>query len=248
MIFLKPSDTGKEFTFTAQQREQLRQALLRWIQSPAFDEYFFCLHQPPREALMRCLSAATTLGGLLGMCGLLRNLRQCGIATARLRRGYLELAKTGQVVWGQALNTAAEFRNGKVMWAKARVLAAAEGTPEADKQSIETMFKFCNTLRSPSNSTGTAEVQAMAADVSFKLFRVRPVPEILAGNVPVYLFDVILDRSANSSGFQKQWSLVCMANPAMRPSLLGIPAKFAFRSMKGPPGVELRVNRSLKVP
>jgi hypothetical protein len=247
MMFKKPTNSRIERTFNAEQREQVREAVVRWIESDQFENYFYEVHLRPEEALARCLSAALSLRGLLGIRGLWRKLRECGTGTSKLRQGYLELARTGQVVWGQALNTSADFRSGKTLRAKARVMACAEGTPVADKHSIETFYKFMNTLRSSSKSPAIAELRALANDVTFELFRVRQVPQSLAGKMPVHVFEIVLHRSTNPTHFKDSWAVVCLVNPATRPSLLAIPAEIAFRAVKGPP-VQIRTDRSLSVP
>jgi hypothetical protein len=153
-----------------------------------------------------------------------------------LRRGYLELARNGQVVLGHALQIAPDFCAGKRATTKARILASAEGTAATDKHSMEMLYKYLNTLGSRSKSPLASAIQALNTDVSFQLFRVRQLPADFTGQTPVYFFETILHRSTIPPGVEGgiAFDLVCLVNPTLCPSLLGLPAHLVLSTVKDP--------------
>ena len=245
---MKPRDKQLEVSFTPKERKDLHQAVVQWVESKEFDDYFRTLHLPPYAVALGCLTLAVTIIGVVRIPAFLSLARCQGRATPALRRGYLELARTGQVVWAEVVNAGGLFKSGKVPTGPAIAIAAAEGTAPADKHLIETFYKLLNTLNSAPTGSVAAELEALLDFPSFELFRVRQLPPHFAGNIPVYVFDMMVHQSATPNpAFDQSASLLCIVNPQIRPPVLAIPYELAFRAVPNP-RLRVLVDRSLRAP
>ena len=150
------------------------------------------------------------------------------------------------MVWAQVVSAGGLLRGGKAPAGPAIAIAAAEGTAQADKHLTETYYKLLNTLRSTPPGPVAAELRALLDLPSFELFRVRQLPRHVAGNIPVYVFDVLVHRSATPNpAFDQPASLLCIVNPQMRPPVLAIPYELAFRAVPNP-RLRIFVDRCLR--
>lgn len=188
-----------------EQREALRQDVLRWIQSKEFDSYLGDLHP----------GAATQASFFR---------RALGMATNGLRQRYLELAQSGQVVRANIWMANSGLVSGEVNCAPALLIAGADGTDEADNFVVYIATKLVETEMRPRTSD-ELEVRSMLGDEEFNLFRVRTLPLSVTDNYPVHLFDTMLHSSVVAGGEMGEMPLVaCLVHPQMEPPILPIPS------------------------
>jgi len=245
---VKSRDKQLEVSFTPKERKDLQQAVLQWVESKEFDDYFTTLHLPPYAVPLGCLALAATIVGVVRIPAFVTAVRRQGRATPALRRGYLELARTGQVVWAQVVKAGGLVKRGTLSSGPAIAVAAAEGTAQSDKQLTETFYKLLNTLRATPPGPVAAELRALLDLDSFELFRVRRLPPHFAGNLPVYVFDMTVHQSSTPNPTfdpKGSASLLCIVNPNIRPAILAIPYEMAFRVVPNP-RTRILVDRSLR--
>jgi hypothetical protein len=188
-----------------EQREALRQDVLRWIQSREFDSYLGDLH--PETATPTSFFR-----------------RALGMATNGLRQRYLELAQSGQVVRANIWMANSGLINGEVNCAPALLIAGADGTDDADNFVGYLTAELDGTEMRPPTSD-ELEVRSMLGDEKFNLFRVRTLPLSVSHNYPVHLFDTMLHSSVVAGGEMKEMPMVvCLVHPQMEPAILPIPS------------------------
>lgn len=224
----------------SEQREALRQDVLRWIQSKDFDGYFGELHLTPGTLGMASLGCLMK-PGRINPAALIRGARHRGVATGALRKHYQELAETGQVVLADTWMANSGLTAGEVLCAPALLIAGADGTVEADNYVLHITQKLAELSERPPATEEEREILSMLDDEEYHLFRVRTLPLGFTENYPVYLFDTMLHRSAVPGGeLQAMPLIVCLVDPQMQPAILPIPCSMVapyYRSSPPSPPV-----------
>ena len=151
---------------TSEQRESLRQDVIRWIGSKDFDGYLKALHFDPMEFPVALLASVFHVGGFWPW-DILRATNERGLATSSTRRQYLKLAGTGKVSLGYICkleNPAASTKNDCV---PAFIVASTGGTVE-DDELVEAGLALNDALRPLAASGSFSEDHAGATSGVFR--------------------------------------------------------------------------------
>jgi hypothetical protein len=175
-------------------RAELRQRAAAFIESQAFDSYYFRAHLPKSwwiaGQLLRCISLVGLRGGLEG----LRNTSQQLFDSSALRQRYRELPAQGVVARVFILINHPALDTGAVIAAPALAVPDLEGSAAGDASAEAVWDHIVNrVLIEESQAPVDQALAKMIADEEYVATRKRKVPAGLAGVRDVVLLDVRID-------------------------------------------------------
>lgn len=206
---------------TPEQREALRQEVIRWIGSKDFDGYLKALHLDPANIAFSLLASFAHVGGLWPW-DVIRITNERGLATSSTRRRYLKLARTGKISLGyicRAEQTPAESTSEYV---PAFILASIGGTTEDDELVESCLVKHDALSRvAKSKNFPTSDAGSVSG-----VFRVGNSAYDYGEPSSIYVFNALLHKSTNIPTKGRP-HIVCVVNPHCWPTILPIPFAIA---------------------
>ncbi len=206
---------------TPEQREALRQEVIRWIGSKDFEGYLKALHLDP-TIIPSSLLASFVHGGGLWPWDIIRIRNERGFATSSTRRRYLKLAKTGKISLGYICNAEQTPADSKTEYVSAHILASTGGTTE-DDDLVESCLVMHDALSRVAKSKNfpTSDAGSVSG-----VFRVGNSAYDYGQPSSIYVFNALLHKSTNvpSKGRPR---IVCIVNPHCWPTILPIPFAIA---------------------
>lgn len=204
---------------TTEQREALRQDVVRWIQSSEFAGFLREMHLNPLELPLAFCASLFHVGGL-GPADIFRGVKELGLATPRMRRRYLKLAQGGKIAQGFICRVQQHNSNSRRNQKPAQIIAGLGGTPE-DDQLVESCLEMHEALRAknaefPPPSAG-APSRPCAAGKSVYDF---------GEPGSIFVFNAFLPDAALVPAEGRPFAL-CVINPQLWPAILPIPFSIA---------------------
>jgi hypothetical protein len=206
---------------TPEQREALRQEVIRWIGSKDFDGYLKALHLDPANIAFSLLATFAHVGGFWPW-DVIRITNERGLATSSTRRRYLKLAKTGKISLGYICNAEQTPADSKTEYVSAHILASIGGTTEDDELVESCLVKHDALSRvAKSKNFPTSDAGSVSG-----VFRVGNSAYDYGQPSSIYVFNALLHKSTNipSKGRPR---IVCIVNPHCWPTILPIPFAIA---------------------
>ena len=202
---------------TPDQRETLRQEVIRWIGSKEFDGYMTALHLNAMEMPLALLASVFHVAGLWPW-DVLRGTTERGFATPSMRRRYLKLAETGKVSLGYVCNQEPLRTGVKKKLCPAHILASIGGSTE-DDELVESCLSMNYALRPlaasgkfPLNSAGSPSWAFRAGKSAFDY----------GDPSSIYVFNTLLHKSTAIPTKGRPY-IVCIVNPNCWPTILPVP-------------------------
>lgn len=217
---LFPSSLSISYRMTTEQREALRQDVVRWIQSHEFDGYVKELHLSPWQLPLGLFLSFFHVAGLWPW-EVISRTRQLGLATPSLmRRRYLQLARTGNIARGYICRIQERAPDSRKDHVFAQIIAGIGGTTEDDTL-VESCMEMQETLR-----LKKSEFPPSHAGAPDLVFRAGKSAYDFGEPGSIFIFNAVLHNSATIPTQARPFA-VCVVNPNFWPAILPIPFAIA---------------------
>lgn len=208
-------------TMTSDQREALRQDVVRWIGSKDFDGYMQGLHLDPMQMPLALLASVFNVGGSRPG-SVIRGVKELGLATPLMRRRYLNLVRKGAVSRGYICKSQPKPVGGNKDFTTAYIIASIGGSADDDE-----LVKSCLEMRD--------ELRLKAGDKTFPPDFSGSSDRVLGAGKSafdfdepgsIYVFSALL-RESTTIPTRGRPFVLCIVNPNVWPAILPIPLAIA---------------------